>query len=79
MLDKLFEVSNLSVDMHFVFPLVLCPLEFEFEFRTISWHQSVNKVDLYLIDVDNVRLVATCTFKCQITINCSIVSAAHLK
>ena len=72
-LNKFFEVCNWGINVHLVLPFVFSPLEFEFQLGTVSWHESVNEVDLDLVDVDHVRLIATSAVKSQIPVNCAVV------
>lgn len=57
-LHILAQVSDGRRHMHFVLPFVLGPLQFEFEFRTVSWHECINEIDLDLIDINNRRQIA---------------------
>jgi len=76
-LNILLEIQDWRVHLHLVLPVVVSPLLLELELRAISRHECVDEVDLNLVDIDNVRDVATRRVKRQVAVNGSIVCRAH--
>ena len=79
MLNVLLEIGEGRVDLHFVLPVVVSPLLLKLKLRTVSWHESIDEVDLNLVDVDDIWNVSTGRVECQVPVDSSIVSRADLE
>ena len=78
-LHVLLQVKYRCVHLPLVLPVVVRPFLLEFEIRARSRHQGIDEVDLNLIDVDNVRYVATGGVKRQIAVDCPIIRRTDLE
>lgn len=78
-LDVFLEINNRRVDLHLVLPIILRPLLLELELGAVSGHQSVDEINLDLVNIDYVGHISTWTIKAQIAINGAIVRAADFQ
>ena len=68
------KVSEASVDLDLVLPFIVSPFLFEIELSAIGWLEFVDKVNLYLVEINDVRNVSACRIKGEIAVDSSIVS-----
>ena len=79
MLDVLLKIQDGRVHLHLVLPVVVSPLLLELKLRAIGRHQSVDEVDLDLIDVDDVGNVSTGRIEGKVAIDGTVVCRADLE
>jgi len=58
MFDVLLQIHNRCIYLYLVFPVILSPLLLELKFRAVGGHESVDEVNLYLVDVNHMGNVA---------------------
>ena len=78
-LHVLLEVHDGRVHLHLVLPVVVCPLLLELELGAIGRHQSIDEIDLNLVDVDDIWDVATCRVEGKVSVDRTVVGRADLE